>query len=141
MGVSLGFVNSDQQTTGGGASQTNQLQSTLIDLQHNIDQLNINNPTSTDQRLANIDGIDNDLTGLDSNLAQFQSIDPNILISPFRSETEIIASIQTSETDFFTPAVLALLLQQIAVAFAALSIVRERNSATMELFSVSPLSA
>lgn len=141
VGASLGFVNSVQQTTGADASQTNQLQSTLIDLQQSIDQLNKNDPTSTDQRLANIERIDNDLAELDSNLAQFQSIDPNIIISPFRSETESIASIQPSESDFFAPAVLALLLQHIAVTFAALSIVRERNSGTMELFRVSPLSA
>jgi ABC-2 type transport system permease protein len=37
--------------------------------------------------------------------------------------------------------VLALLLQHLAVTFAALSIVRERNAGTLELFRVSPLSA
>ena len=42
---------------------------------------------------------------------------------------------------FFAPAVLDLLLQHLAVTFAALSIVRERRGGTMELFRVSPLSA
>jgi ABC-2 type transport system permease protein len=43
--------------------------------------------------------------------------------------------------DYFAFAVMALLLQHIGVTFAALSIVRERNVGTMELFRVSPLSA
>ncbi len=140
VGASLGLVNSIQQTTGGDASQTSPLMSTLTDLQQNADQLN-NTSSSTEQRLTNIDKIEKDLTDLDSNLTQFESIDPNIIINPFRSETKSIALIQLSEADFFAPAVLALLLQHIAVTFAALSIVRERNSGTMELFRVSPLSA
>ena len=58
-----------------------------------------------------------------------------------RSETKSVANVQPSISDFFAPAVLALLLQHLAVTFAALSIVRERNVGTMELFRVSPLSA
>ena len=78
---------------------------------------------------------------MDGQLAQFQSIDPAIIVSPFRSETKSVANVQPSISDFFAPAVLALLLQHLAVTFAALSIVRERNVGTMELFRVSPLSA
>jgi ABC-2 type transport system permease protein len=141
VGGSMGLLSSVQQTTGTDGSTTNPSQSTLTDLQQNIDQLNNNNPTSTDQRLANIDKIDKDLTELDSTLVQFQSINPNIFVSPFRSESKSIAAIQPSESSFFAPAVLALLLQHMAVTFAALSIVRERSSGAMELFRVSPLSA
>jgi len=94
-----------------------------------------------DERLARVDKIDKDITDLDARITEFQSIDPDIIISPFRSETKGVANLQPSVSDFFAPAVLALLLQHLAVTFAALSIVRERNVGTMELFRVSPLSA
>ncbi len=66
---------------------------------------------------------------------------PVIIVNPFQSDTKSLARVQPSLSDFFAPAVLALLLQHLAVTFAALSIVRERNVGTMELFRVSPLSA
>ena len=100
-----------------------------------------NSSGTKDERLARLDKIDKDITDLDGKLAEFQSIDPSIIVSPFRSETKSVANVQPSISDFFAPAVLALLLQHLAVTFAALSIVRERNVGTMELFRVSPLSA
>lgn len=68
-------------------------------------------------------------------------VDPQALLDPFRVETKDIASVQPTLTQFYAPAVLALLLQHIAITFAALSIVRERQLGTIELFRVSPLSA
>lgn len=68
-------------------------------------------------------------------------IDPNVLVSPFRVETRDIAKIQPTLTEFYAPAVLALLLQHLAITFAAMSIVRERQLGTTELFRVSPLAA
>ena len=85
--------------------------------------------------------IEKDLADLENKLAEFKSVDPAILVNPFRSETKSIAPLQPTLPDFFAPAVLALLLQHLAVTFAALSIVRERNVGTMELFRVSPISA
>ena len=116
------------------------VQSTLTDLRQNTNQLG-NSTDSKDERLARLDKIDKEITDLDGKLAEFQSIDPSIIVSPFRSETKSVANVQPSISDFFAPAVLALLLQHLAVTFAALSIVRERNVGTMELFRVSPLSA
>jgi ABC-2 type transport system permease protein len=42
---------------------------------------------------------------------------------------------------FFGPAVLALILQHLAVTLVAMSLVRERTSGVMELFRISPVSA
>ncbi|HEX9131814.1 MAG TPA: ABC transporter permease, partial [Ktedonobacteraceae bacterium] len=140
IGVSLGLLDSLQQTSGTNGGNTAPVQSTLNDLRQNTNQLS--DTTSTkDDRLARLDKIDKDITDLDGKLAEFQGIDPSIIVSPFRSETKSVANIQPSISDFFAPAVLALLLQHLAVTFAALSIVRERNVGTMELFRVSPLSA
>ncbi|MEP7133894.1 MAG: ABC transporter permease [Chloroflexota bacterium] len=140
VGASLGLLDSLQPTKSATAATADPVGSMLTDLRQNTKELG-NSSENKDQRLARIDKIDKDLTDLDSNLAEFQSVDPIIIVSPFRSETKSVANIQPSVSDFFAPAVLALLLQHLAVTFAALSIVRERNVGTMELFRVSPLSA
>jgi ABC-2 type transport system permease protein len=140
VGASLLLLDSVQHQQGAAAGNTDQVKSVLADLRQNTNQLN-DSPGINDERLARLDKIDKDLTDLDGQLAQFQSIDPAIIVSPFRSEIKSVAIIQPSISDFFAPAVLALLLQHLAVTFAALSIVRERNVGTMELFRVSPLSA
>ncbi len=140
-GASLGLLNGVQQTMGpaNDIPSTGQSTNTLSDLRQNTNQLNSGG--SPDQQLARLTQIENDLTTLDSQLSEFRSIDPSIIVSPFRVETKSIATIQPDPTDFYAPAVLALLLQHMAVTFAALSIVREKNVGTMELFRVSPLSA
>lgn len=140
VGASIGLMSILQPSldlTGGSGGEG---QDTLTDLRQNTDQLGEESGTM-DERLARLDKINKDLTDLDSKLTAFQSIDPSIIVSPFRSETMSVASVQPTISDFFAPAVLSLLLQHLAITFAALSIVRERNAGTMELFRVSPLSA
>ncbi len=80
------------------------------------------------------------LVALDSQVGTLEPVAPQVLISPFRSEAESIASLQPRVTDYFAPGVLMLLLQHLAVTFAALSIVRESQLGTLELFRVSPIS-
>ena len=82
-----------------------------------------------------------DLATLQDQLNQFKQISPVISVSPFTAETSSIAPVPLTPLDFFTPGVIVLLLQHIAVTIASLSIVRERRSGTMELFKVSPISA
>lgn len=140
VGVSLNLLDSLQQTTGTSGGNADPVKSTLTDLRQNTNQLSDSTGTK-EERLVRLDKIDKDITDLDANLAEFRSIDPSIIVSPFRNEVKSVANVQPSISDFFAPAVLALLLQHLAVTFAALSIVRERNVGTMELFRVSPLSA
>ncbi len=85
--------------------------------------------------------IEQDLQTLEAELAALQDIDPLVLINPFRSEARAATSVPLKVSDYFAPSVIVLLLQHLAVTFAALSIVRERSVGTMELFRVSPLSA
>jgi ABC-2 type transport system permease protein len=140
VGASLGLLDSLQQTKSINGGSADAVQSTLTDLRQNTNQLSDSTSAKAD-RLTRLDQIDTDITDLDGQLAEFQSIDPSIIVSPFRSEIKSVANLQPSISDFFAPAVLALLLQHLAITFAALSIVRERNVGTMELFRVSPLSA
>ncbi len=138
--ASLLILDSVQATQGANGGNIDPVKRTLADLRQNTNQLSDGLATN-DQRLARLDKIDQDLTDLDAKLAEFQRIDPSIVVSPFRGEAKSVANIQPSIPDFYAPAVLALLLQHLAVTFAALSIVRERNAGTLELFRVSPLSA
>ena len=46
-------------------------------------------------------------------------MDPNVIISPFAIKTESATGIELELTDFFTPAVIVLLLQHLFVTFAA----------------------
>jgi ABC-2 type transport system permease protein len=83
---------------------------------------------------ANIQNITNAIN-------HFEGMDTRVLISPFRSQAESILPEQPQISHFFAPGVIVLLLQHLCVTFAALSIVREFRSGTMELFRVSPLSS
>jgi ABC-2 type transport system permease protein len=91
-------------------------------------------------QLQQLDDLDSELELIRARLNEFLDIDPRVLISPFRSQTQSIAEIVPSIADYFAPAVIVLLLQHLAVTFAALSMVREHQLGTMELFFVSPLS-
>jgi ABC-2 type transport system permease protein len=97
--------------------------------------------TSYDEDLQKLDQMDSDLDDLESQLADFQSIAPDVLVKPFRSQAHGIQDVRLRPADFFAPAVVVLLLQHLAVTFAALAIVREQRSGSMELFRISPLSA
>lgn len=142
MGATLGLLSNVQQTVGTGPdSNSNQLSNSLSDIQSNNEQLNSNNSGDNNAKIQRVSKIEQDLNTIDSQLSDFRSIDPAIIVNPFRSDPRTIAPILPNATDFFAPAVLALLLQHLAVTFAALSIVKERTGGTMELFRVSPLTS
>ena len=85
--------------------------------------------------------IETDLAAIQDKLAEFVTINPAIIVSPFRSQTHNIATILTNVTSYYAPAVIILLLQHLTVTFAALSLVRERQLGSIELFTVAPISA
>ncbi len=60
---------------------------------------------------------------------------------PFDAETEnvIVADLET--VDYYTPAAVALLLQHLALTFAALSLVRDRSLGLFELLRAGPVSS
>ena len=68
-------------------------------------------------------------------------IPPEVIAAPTRAEVVNIAPTVPTVVGFFGPAVLALILQHMAVTLIALSVVRERTSGVIELFRMSPVSA
>jgi len=97
--------------------------------------------TPIGERAATAATIESDLAEMDAVLGRYAGIDSQVLVSPFRSETLSITDVSLGPTDFFVPAVIALLLQHIAVTLTGLSIVRERQDGPLELFRASPVSA
>jgi ABC-2 type transport system permease protein len=67
-------------------------------------------------------------------------IPPEVIAEPTRAELRNEAPLQPGVIPFYGPAVLALILQHLAVTLVALSLVRERTSGIIELFRVSPIS-
>lgn len=68
-------------------------------------------------------------------------IPPEVIAEPTRAELINAAPLQPSVIAFYGPAVLALILQHLAVTLIALSLVRERTSGIIELFRVAPITS
>ena len=67
-------------------------------------------------------------------------IPPDVIAAPTRAVLTNEAPVAPGVLSFYGPAVLALILQHLAVTLVALSLVRERTSGIIELFRVSPIS-
>jgi ABC-2 type transport system permease protein len=78
---------------------------------------------------------------LSAGASQAAAIPPDVVAAPTEAELINIAPSQPTVVQFFGPAVLALILQHMAVTLIALSIIRERTTGIFELFRVSPISA
>ena len=68
-----------------------------------------------------------------------RAIPPSVVAAPTKAEIVNIAPSQPGVVQFFGTAVLALILQHMAVTLIALSVIRERTTGLFELFRVSPI--
>jgi ABC-2 type transport system permease protein len=80
-----------------------------------------------------------DLVTLEEGLVEFRGMSPEILAAPLRAEIHRIAETDVRLSDFYAPAVMVVLLQHLLTALVALSIVREEQLGTTELYRVAPL--
>lgn len=104
-----------------------------------IDRLAAVDEATSDDELVAIAKAGNDLA---NSLDEVVILDPNVLVRPFQSQTDdLIDDGRINPTEYFTPASLALLLQHLALTFAALSLVRDRRTGLFELMRVGPLSS
>jgi ABC-2 type transport system permease protein len=148
VGGSLALLQGVNNTFGDGEessapARTDEIMAALARINQNRDALgNVDEKQGGyDQEIQELNEIEIDLGSLETQLADFRSVEPDVLVTPFSSETKSVENLTLTPTDFFAPAVVVLLLQHLAVTFAALSIVRERRAGTMELFRISPLSS
>jgi ABC-2 type transport system permease protein len=69
------------------------------------------------------------------------AIPPDVIAAPAKAEIRNIAPTTPNVIAYFAPAVLALILQHLAVTLVAMSLVRERTSGLIEIFRIAPVSA
>jgi ABC-2 type transport system permease protein len=69
------------------------------------------------------------------------TIPPEVLVSPVQQKYDNLQGRALDFMSFYAPAVLALILQHIAVTLGSLSLVRERLLGALELFRVAPVSS
>jgi ABC-2 type transport system permease protein len=67
-------------------------------------------------------------------------IPPEVVAAPAEAVLDNVAPSRPTVVQYFGPAVLALILQHLAITLIALSVVRERTSGLFELFRISPIS-
>ena len=73
--------------------------------------------------------------------AQAAAIPADVVAAPTESRLVNLAPNAPTVTSYFGPAVLALILQHLAVTLVSMSLVRERKSGVMEMFRISPVSS
>jgi ABC-2 type transport system permease protein len=71
--------------------------------------------------------------------SQAKQIPPDVIAAPTEVVIDNVAQSTPTIVQFFGPAVLALILQHMAITLIALSVVRERTSGLFELFRISPI--
>jgi ABC-2 type transport system permease protein len=94
----------------------------------------------TERYSATLAQMDQDLQEIHAILTTVEEVPAPVLLSPFVIETENVLPVQLEMTDYYTPGVLALLLQHLAITFASLSIVQENRLGALQLFQVAPVS-
>lgn len=143
LGASASLLAGVQETLGGRSSDTTPLRSRLSTVRRVTTDIGEIEDGQADysEETERAAQVESELTSLDTELGEFNRIDSQVIVSPFRSESQGVATVQPELSDYFAPSVIVLLLQHLAVTFAALSIVREVRQGAMELFRVSPISA
>jgi ABC-2 type transport system permease protein len=136
LGPSLAVLGGIDQTAGAGDSTA--LIEAYRSLTDSSDALNQSSSASSLDR-AEVSQLSTDLETLDGELETFQSLSPEVIVSPFDGTTERVAGENVQLVAFYAPAVLALLVQHMVVTFVGLSIVRERELGTNELFRAAPV--
>jgi ABC-2 type transport system permease protein len=76
---------------------------------------------------------------LESDAQQVTRVPPDVLAAPFAVQASNTVPAEPSAIGFFAPAVVALLLQHIAVSLASLSMVRDRLLGATEVYRVAPV--
>jgi ABC-2 type transport system permease protein len=124
-------------------AQLQQVKSSLDALKSTLDQVDaqLSNPSTSAENItpAQLNQISANLTQLDATVTKFKSIPPDVLSAPFTLNLKNVAPFVPTAIGFYAPAVLALLLQHLAVTLGALSMTRVRLLGLMELFQTSPV--
>lgn len=114
---------------------------TITGLDESAASLSPESPTETGPEPDRITAVEEDLAVIEEGLAEYRSLSPSTIVSPFEGSAQRVVANEVQLRDYYAPAVVALLLQHLVITFVALSIVRERSIGASELFQVAPMSA
>ncbi len=81
------------------------------------------------------------LEQITAELPRAGAVSPQVLVRPFQADVSNVSPVRIEPADYFAPSSLVLLLQHLALTFAALSLVRDRQLGLFELLRVGPLSS
>jgi ABC-2 type transport system permease protein len=102
-------------------------------------QLGTVSPGSAAETDAELDEIEATLDRVETSARELQSIPAEVLAAPFELELENVAPFRPNFTGFYSPAVLALLLQHLGISLAALSLTRIRVLGLMSMLRIAPI--
>lgn len=88
---------------------------------------------------SRIEDVRSTLENLNQSAELFRKIPPYVVAQPLTANVKNTATFEPTYVGFYGPAVVALLLQHIAVTLAALSLIRDRLHGTQEMFAVAPI--
>jgi ABC-2 type transport system permease protein len=142
LGSGVAIMAGLEESTGAGDT-TSALLAQMEQLQNQTDDLT--NSTQADTSLsegaAKAAEVEASLAEVDEMLTQFEGLETAVMVAPFRSETLNITQVKLEPMHFYIPAVIALLLQHLAVTLSGMSIIREKLGGAMELFRAGPVTA
>ncbi len=123
-------------------SQHDGISSNLATLSADVDTIDVSAVGQPlDHEISEMERIEQELAMLSASLRDFRKVPPDVLVSPFGAESDVVGATDLDITSFYAPGVIALLIQHIGITFGGLSLVRERALGTPEVFRVSPVHA
>jgi ABC-2 type transport system permease protein len=125
-----------------GGNQNQQAQQELQQVQDDLAALEASLASGeVQEQEERIQSINTRLSEVEQIAEQIKTVPPEVLVSPLVSQPENIAqtNYEPSYITFYSPGVVALLLQHMAVTLGALSLVRENLLGSVELFRVAPV--
>jgi ABC-2 type transport system permease protein len=94
---------------------------------------------NTPDQLARAQRLQQSSRQLEQQSQEMTKVPPDVLAAPFSVEATNTVPAEPTAIGFFTPAVVVLLLQHIAVSLSSLSMVRDRLLGAMEIYRVAPV--
>ncbi len=93
-----------------------------------------------EQQQNQVHELDQRLAVMEQRLGNLEEANPTVVIAPIQQNYRNLQGKAVDLMVYFAPAVLALILQHIAITLGALSLVRERVRGALEFFGVAPIS-
>jgi ABC-2 type transport system permease protein len=89
--------------------------------------------------LEQIAAISEKIDDLQGTIGIFVNLPPEVIVSPFHADYSNQRGTAYSLMVYYTPRVLALLIQHLAITLGAFALVRERQTGALEMFRVAPM--